>query len=84
MAAINAHSDNKFIEDAGYVIKTLLYHSQKATTFMRRVDEEIAKAKNIEGKKSQKHERVESKTPNLTAFGRAPQGLPIDFYDPKW
>ncbi|MBW0543838.1 hypothetical protein O181_083553 [Austropuccinia psidii MF-1] len=51
---------------------------------MRRVDEEIAKAKNIEGKKSQKHECVESKTPNLTAFGRAPQGLPIDFYDPEW
>ncbi|MBW0505256.1 hypothetical protein O181_044971 [Austropuccinia psidii MF-1] len=33
---------------------------------------------------SQKHERVESKTPDLTSFGRAPQGLPIDFYGPKW
>ncbi|MBW0473705.1 hypothetical protein O181_013420 [Austropuccinia psidii MF-1] len=59
LAAIDAHSDDEFIEDAGYVIKTLPYRSQKATTFMRRVDEEIAKAKNIEGKKSQKHERVE-------------------------
>ncbi|MBW0558805.1 hypothetical protein O181_098520 [Austropuccinia psidii MF-1] len=51
---------------------------------MCRVDEEIKKASTNEGKWSQAHICIESKTANPTAFGHVPKGLPMDFFDPEW
>ncbi|MBW0523415.1 hypothetical protein O181_063130 [Austropuccinia psidii MF-1] len=83
LSNIDSHSDDEFVEDVGFVIKHLPYRSKKATIFMRRVDEEIQRAKRGT-RSSQKHIRIESKNPNPTTFGRVPQGLPIDFFDPEW
>ncbi|MBW0461733.1 hypothetical protein O181_001448 [Austropuccinia psidii MF-1] len=75
--------NDEFVEKVGYVIKKLPYRSQKATIFMRRVDEGIEKSSINEGRRSQAHIHIESKTSKPTAFGRVPKGLPIDFFDPE-
>ncbi|MBW0515845.1 hypothetical protein O181_055560 [Austropuccinia psidii MF-1] len=85
LAEIDCHSDDEFVEEMkGYVIKALPYRSKNATTFMRRVDEEIEKASSNQGKRSQKHQRIITEHPPTTRFGRAPKGLPIDFFDYQW
>ncbi|MBW0482746.1 hypothetical protein O181_022461 [Austropuccinia psidii MF-1] len=85
LAEIDSHSDDEFDEKAkGYIIKILPYRSKNATTFMRRVDEEIEKASRNKRGKSQKHQRIISETAPATTFGRPPNGLPIDFFDHQW
>ncbi|MBW0559816.1 hypothetical protein O181_099531 [Austropuccinia psidii MF-1] len=85
LAEIDSHSDDEFDEKAkGYIMKILPYRSKNATTFMHRVDEEIEKSSRNQRGKSQKHQRIRSKTAPPTTFGRPPKGLPIDFFDPQW
>ncbi|MBW0478446.1 hypothetical protein O181_018161 [Austropuccinia psidii MF-1] len=85
LAEIDSHSNDEFDEKAnGYIIKLLPYRSQNATTFMRRVDEEIEKASRNQRGKSQKHHRIISKDALPTTLGRPPKGLPIDFFDHQW
>ncbi|MBW0487262.1 hypothetical protein O181_026977 [Austropuccinia psidii MF-1] len=47
-------------------------------------DEEIEKALENQGKKSQKHNCIEIEGISPTIFGRVPKGLPIDFYNHDW
>ncbi|MBW0542174.1 hypothetical protein O181_081889 [Austropuccinia psidii MF-1] len=51
LSQVDSHSDDEFSSKAGvYLIKKLPYRSKNATTFMCRVDEEIQKFENSEGK----------------------------------
>ncbi|MBW0475876.1 hypothetical protein O181_015591 [Austropuccinia psidii MF-1] len=85
LTEIDSHSNDEFDEKVnGYIIKLLPYCSQNATTFICRVDEEIAKASTNQRGKSQKHQCIISKAALPTTFGWPPKGLRIDFFDHQW
>ncbi|KAG0144706.1 hypothetical protein CROQUDRAFT_708506 [Cronartium quercuum f. sp. fusiforme G11] len=80
-----AHSDDEFnAEKKVYVIKSLPYHSKNANKFFRRLDVEILKEEEINGKTSRKRIRKLPKIPAVSEFKRAPKNLPIDFYNLNW
>ncbi|MBW0558152.1 hypothetical protein O181_097867 [Austropuccinia psidii MF-1] len=80
----DAHSDDEYITKNTYKIKKLVFRSDNANKFMRRVDEEIEKAERIQGKRSRRRIRIEADPPELSPYSQPPKGLPIDFYDSKW
>ncbi|MBW0517937.1 hypothetical protein O181_057652 [Austropuccinia psidii MF-1] len=85
LEALDAHSDDEYHPVRKvYLIKTLKFRSNKATKFMRRVDEEIEKTDNANGKRTQRRQRVEPQSPMESLCKRVPKGLPLDFYDPEW
>ncbi|MBW0565571.1 hypothetical protein O181_105286 [Austropuccinia psidii MF-1] len=51
---------------------------------MRRVDEEIAKAKHPDGKGATKHECHIPEYSDAMVTKSIPKGLPINFYNPDW
>ncbi|KAG0139000.1 hypothetical protein CROQUDRAFT_55381, partial [Cronartium quercuum f. sp. fusiforme G11] len=80
-----AHSDDEYdAEKHVYVIKSLPYRSRNASKFFRRLDVEILKEEELNGKTSRKRIRKLPKTPAVSEFSRAPKNLPIDFYDLNW
>ncbi|MBW0514326.1 hypothetical protein O181_054041 [Austropuccinia psidii MF-1] len=85
LADPEAHSKDEFDPISNkYMIKKLECRSEKATIFMRRVDEEIAKAESTSRKKSQRRERHIAEDGRASISKVTPKGLPIDFYDPYW
>ncbi|KAG0138867.1 hypothetical protein CROQUDRAFT_102761 [Cronartium quercuum f. sp. fusiforme G11] len=82
---INAHSDDEYFPKKDvYIVKKLPFRSKAATTFIRRLDEEIKKFNNSQKKRHQQRHRIRVKNSPLSIFPRAPDGLPLDFYDPDW
>ncbi|MBW0524787.1 hypothetical protein O181_064502 [Austropuccinia psidii MF-1] len=82
---IDAHSDDgKVPGKKMYFIKKMKFHYQNATIFMRRLDEEIEKAEEDNGKSG--HQRLQEVPPiqSDSIFTHIPKRLLIDFYDPEW
>lgn len=80
-----AHSDDEYnTEKQVYVIKTLGYRSKNANRFFRRLNVEMIKEAQVNGKASRRRVRRLPKEPRPSAFKRAPVNLPINFYDPTW
>ncbi|MBW0529711.1 hypothetical protein O181_069426 [Austropuccinia psidii MF-1] len=85
LAEPEAHSDDEYDPiSKKWMIKKIECRSQKATIFMRRVDEEIAKSENPDGKGATKRERHIPEDSDAMVTKSIPKGLPIDFYDPDW
>lgn len=81
----SAHSDNEYDpEKRVYVIKTLGYRSKNVSKFFRRLDVEMIKEMEVNGKASRRRIRKLPKVPIASEFKRAPRNLPIEFYDPTW
>lgn len=71
-----AHSDDEF--DTGknyYGIKTLHYRSKNASIFMRRLDAEMLKEAETNGKTSRRRVCKSLKKPVLSDFKKAPKTL---------
>ncbi|KAG0149622.1 hypothetical protein CROQUDRAFT_104968 [Cronartium quercuum f. sp. fusiforme G11] len=86
-AEILAHSDDELDKDKGiWIIKMLPYRSKNASKFFRALDAEMLKEARAlsNGKGTTKQTRRLPTIPVPSEFTRAPTGLPIDFYDPKW
>ncbi|MBW0542805.1 hypothetical protein O181_082520 [Austropuccinia psidii MF-1] len=82
---IDAHSDDeKAPGKKTYFIKKMKFRSQNATIFMRRVDEEIEKAEEDNGKSGHRRLREVPPIQSNSIGTRVPKRLPIDFYDPEW
>lgn len=67
-----------------YVVKKLPFQSESANIFMHRLDEQMRKANEMDGKRKQQRCRVCFKNTPETIFPKAPKGLPINFYDVAW
>ncbi|MBW0535202.1 hypothetical protein O181_074917, partial [Austropuccinia psidii MF-1] len=80
LANNDAHSEDKLDPTTNkYIIKPMECRSEKANQFMRRLDEEIEKAD-----RTQRRERLLPKDGCASISTYAPEGLPIDSYDPNW
>ncbi|MBW0558109.1 hypothetical protein O181_097824 [Austropuccinia psidii MF-1] len=85
LANVDDHSDDeKDPVSNKYYIKNLECQSKNATIFMRRLDEEMQKVEQMDGKSSQQHQRYIPETPLKSVCTRVPKRLPIDFYNPLW
>ncbi|MBW0573392.1 hypothetical protein O181_113107 [Austropuccinia psidii MF-1] len=84
LAHTNAHSDDEYISKSNYKINKLLFRSENANKFMRRVDEEIEKADRIEKKILQERNQIVVDSPSISIHSHPPKGLPIDFYNSSW
>ncbi|MBW0474466.1 hypothetical protein O181_014181 [Austropuccinia psidii MF-1] len=81
----DAHSEEKLDPTTNkYIIKQMECRSEEANQFMRRLDEEIEKADRAQKKWTQRRERLLPKDGCASISTYAPEGLPIDFYDPNW
>ncbi|MBW0480968.1 hypothetical protein O181_020683 [Austropuccinia psidii MF-1] len=82
---VNAHSDDEYNAQLGvYVIKTLAYRSERATTFFQRLDRKIKEVDAMLGRRSYQRIRRRPKKPIISEFAKTPKNIPVDFYRPEW
>ncbi|MBW0547017.1 hypothetical protein O181_086732 [Austropuccinia psidii MF-1] len=82
---VNAHSDDEYNAKAGiYIIKTLSYRSNSATSFFRRLDIKMNDVDAMMGRRSNQRIRRRPKKPIISDFEKTPKNIPIDFYRPEW
>ncbi|MBW0504895.1 hypothetical protein O181_044610 [Austropuccinia psidii MF-1] len=82
---VNAHSDDEFDEKLElFTIKKLPYRSESANSFFRSLDLKMKQANKLAGKKGQKYPRCQLQPSVDSELGKAPSGMPIDFYSPEW
>ncbi|MBW0519615.1 hypothetical protein O181_059330 [Austropuccinia psidii MF-1] len=85
LANPDSHSDEEFDPISNkYFIKKLECRSDKENTLIQRVDEEMSKAENADGKKAQRRDRHIPPKGKASISKTVPKGLPINFYDPEW
>ncbi|MBW0536001.1 hypothetical protein O181_075716 [Austropuccinia psidii MF-1] len=85
LANNDAHSEDELDPTTNkYIIKPMECRSEKENQFMRRLDEEIEKAYRAQKKRTQRREHLLPKDGCASISTYAPEGLPIDFYDPNW
>lgn len=82
---LDAHSDDEYIAEKDvYTVKKLVYRSEVANEFFARLDEEMLKSDQIDGKRPQRRRRIRPKHPVESALTRPLRNFPIDFFDPEW
>ncbi|MBW0557884.1 hypothetical protein O181_097599 [Austropuccinia psidii MF-1] len=84
LVSTDSHRNDEYISKSNYKINKLLFRSENANKFMRRVDEEIEKAERIKQKRSWGRNRIVVDSPSISIHSHPPKGLPIDFYNPSW
>ncbi|MBW0556723.1 hypothetical protein O181_096438 [Austropuccinia psidii MF-1] len=82
---VNAHSDDEYNAQLGvYVIKTLAYRYERATTFFHRINGKIKEVDAMLGCRSYKQIRQSPKKPIISEFAKTPKNIPVFFYRPEW
>ncbi|MBW0548052.1 hypothetical protein O181_087767 [Austropuccinia psidii MF-1] len=67
-----------------YISQRLPFQSEAANIFFCKLDEKIKATNDAKNHSTNPRTQVHIKDPPLTHFPKAPEGLPLDFYDPKW
>ncbi|MBW0552551.1 hypothetical protein O181_092266 [Austropuccinia psidii MF-1] len=82
---INTHRNNEYNAKAGiYIINTLSYQSDSATSFFRRLCIRMNDVDSMMGWRSNQQVCRRPKKPIISDFEKTPKNIPIDFYRPEW
>ncbi|MBW0576245.1 hypothetical protein O181_115960, partial [Austropuccinia psidii MF-1] len=76
--------DEFYSKKEAYISQRLPFQSEAANIFFRKLDEKIKATNDADNHSTNPRTQVHIKDPPLTHFPKAPKGLPLEFYDPKW